>query len=120
MVVVHIYVYCQQINRILVSALNTFHLIAMEIIERVPRIVVVINTDVDHLMNGVFRGQRNAMEVRLSFSRWFQYGTIVLVNDCEDGSDEPTTCPQRRCTANQFQCRNQNCTPISYVCDGRV
>ncbi|CAF0957368.1 unnamed protein product [Adineta ricciae] len=40
------------------------------------------------------------------------------VNDCEDGSDEPTTCPQRRCTTNQFQCRNQNCTPISYVCDG--
>jgi hypothetical protein len=44
---------------------------------------------------------------------------VVLVNDCEDGSDEPSTCPQRRCTAQQFQCRNQNCTPISYVCDGR-
>ncbi|CAF0886571.1 unnamed protein product [Adineta steineri] len=40
------------------------------------------------------------------------------VRDCEDGSDEPSTCPQRRCTANQFQCRNQNCTPISFVCDG--
>ncbi|CAF4219247.1 unnamed protein product, partial [Rotaria sp. Silwood2] len=40
------------------------------------------------------------------------------VNDCEDGSDEPSTCPNRQCTPTQFQCRNQNCTPISYVCDG--
>ncbi|CAF3041270.1 unnamed protein product, partial [Rotaria sp. Silwood2] len=40
------------------------------------------------------------------------------VNDCEDGSDEPSTCPQRQCSPTQFQCRNQNCTPISYVCNG--
>lgn len=41
------------------------------------------------------------------------------VADCEDGSDEPSTCPQRRCLATQFQCRNQSCVPLSYVCDGK-
>ncbi|CAM4944086.1 unnamed protein product [Rotaria socialis] len=40
------------------------------------------------------------------------------VVDCEDGSDEPSTCPQRRCPSEQFQCRNQSCTPVPYVCDG--
>lgn len=44
---------------------------------------------------------------------------FILVNDCEDGSDEPSTCPRRICLAEQFQCRNTNCTPISYVCDGK-
>lgn len=43
----------------------------------------------------------------------------IAVNDCEDGSDEPSTCPRRICSASQFQCRNTNCTPISYVCDGK-
>ena len=63
MVDVHIYVYYQRIKRIHVHALNIFHLPAMEIIERVYRIVVVINIGVDHRMNDVFHGQRNAMEV---------------------------------------------------------
>ncbi|CAF3869324.1 unnamed protein product [Rotaria sp. Silwood1] len=31
--------------------------------------------------------------------------------------DKPSTCPQQRCTSTQFQCRNQNYTSISYVCD---
>ncbi|CAF1513743.1 unnamed protein product [Rotaria sp. Silwood1] len=40
-----------------------------------------------------------------------------MVNDCENRFDKPSTCPQQRCTSTQFQCRNQNYTSISYVCD---
>ncbi|CAF2991062.1 unnamed protein product, partial [Rotaria sp. Silwood2] len=36
-------------------------------------------------------------------------------NDCENGSDKPSICPQRQCTSTQFQCENQNCESI--VCD---
>ncbi|CAF0726467.1 unnamed protein product [Rotaria sordida] len=39
-------------------------------------------------------------------------------NDCEDGFDELSTCLQQQYTSTQFQCQNQNCTLISYVCDG--
>lgn len=93
----------------------------METIEPVLRIVVAINIVVDHRMNDAYHGQRSVMEVSLillSLTDRFKSSTF-LVNDCEDGSDEPTTCPVRRCSAQQFQCRNQNCTPISYVCDGK-
>ncbi|XP_075155675.1 low-density lipoprotein receptor-related protein megalin [Haematobia irritans] len=38
--------------------------------------------------------------------------------DCKDGSDEPTTCPQRHCRAGTFQCKNTNCTPSATICDG--
>jgi hypothetical protein len=115
--VVHIYVYYQQINHIHVHVLNIFHL-TMEIIEHVSQIAVVINIVVVHRMNDVFYGQRNVMEVSFlkSFSKTNR--RFFAVNDCEDGSDEPSTCPQRHCLARQFQCRNQNCTPMSFVCDG--
>jgi hypothetical protein len=67
MVDVLIYVYYRRINPIHVHVLNIFHLLAMEIIKHVYRIVVVINIVVDHQMNDVFHGQRNVMEVSLGF-----------------------------------------------------
>jgi hypothetical protein len=71
-------------------------------------------------MNDVFHGQQNAMEVSyVDLLKDFKKAFSLPVNDCEDGSDEPSTCPQRRCTAQQFQSRNQNCTRISFVCDGK-
>ncbi|CAF0960627.1 unnamed protein product [Rotaria sordida] len=54
-------------------------------------------------MSDVYYGQQSVMEI---------------INDCEDGSDELSTCLQQQYTSTQFQCRNQNCTLISYVCDG--
>jgi len=63
MVVVHIYVYYQQIKHIHVHVRNIFHLEIMEIIEHVYRIVVVINIVVVHQMNDVYHGQQNVMEV---------------------------------------------------------
>lgn len=63
MVVVHIYVYYQQTNRIHVHVLNTFHLLVIAIIELVYQIVVVINIVVVHLMNDAFHGQQNVMEL---------------------------------------------------------
>ncbi len=65
MVVVHIYVYYQQINPIHVHVRNIFHLEIMEITEHVYRIVVVINIVVVHQMNDVFHGQQSVMEVSL-------------------------------------------------------
>jgi hypothetical protein len=43
-------------------------------------------------------GQRNVIEV--NFVLFFKIRKIFfsLVNDCENGSDEPSTCSQRRCT----------------------
>ncbi|CAK1544808.1 unnamed protein product [Leptosia nina] len=38
--------------------------------------------------------------------------------DCQDGSDEPDTCPVRHCRAGSFQCKNTNCTPAATICDG--
>nr|XP_010969732.1 low-density lipoprotein receptor-related protein 2 isoform X1 [Camelus bactrianus] len=37
--------------------------------------------------------------------------------DCSDGSDEPTTCPQRYCRLGQFQCMDGNCTNPHVVCN---
>jgi hypothetical protein len=61
-VVVHIYVYYQQIKHIHVHALNIFHLM-VGIIEHVYQIAAVINIVVVHQMNVVFHGQQNVMEV---------------------------------------------------------
>ncbi|KAK2724586.1 hypothetical protein QYM36_001171, partial [Artemia franciscana] len=38
--------------------------------------------------------------------------------DCRDGSDEPSTCPPRKCKHALFQCRNGNCTQPTTLCDG--
>lgn len=40
------------------------------------------------------------------------------LRDCSDGSDEPSTCPIRRCRVGTFQCGNGNCTLSSTICDG--
>lgn len=37
--------------------------------------------------------------------------------DCENGSDEPSTCEQRTCSQNQFRCNNSKCIPKSWTCD---
>ena len=39
--------------------------------------------------------------------------------DCQDGSDEPASCPPRECKEGQFQCKNNNCTLVTAICDGR-
>eukprot|EP00088_Acartia_fossae_P013690 TRINITY_DN1723_c0_g1_i1.p1 TRINITY_DN1723_c0_g1~~TRINITY_DN1723_c0_g1_i1.p1 ORF type:complete len:1546 (-),score=413.53 TRINITY_DN1723_c0_g1_i1:1367-5629(-) len=39
--------------------------------------------------------------------------------DCQDGSDEPDSCPPRVCADGMFQCRNNNCTLVTSICDGR-
>ncbi|KRZ56210.1 Low-density lipoprotein receptor-related protein [Trichinella nativa] len=38
--------------------------------------------------------------------------------DCQDGSDEPESCPQRICLVGEFQCDNHNCTRPFQICDG--
>ena len=119
MAVVRIYVYCQRMVHTRVSVPKIFLLPVHRIIELVCPIVAVINIDVDHPMNDVFHGQQNAMEVKSNGKKNLDEHFFILVNDCEDGSDEPSTCPRRICLAEQFQCRNTNCTPISYVCDGK-
>jgi len=40
-------------------------------------------------------------------------------SDCDDGSDEPSSCPPRICKEGQYQCENNNCTLVIAVCDGR-
>ncbi|XP_044525030.1 low-density lipoprotein receptor-related protein 2 [Gracilinanus agilis] len=37
--------------------------------------------------------------------------------DCRDGSDEPSTCPQRYCQIGQFQCSDGNCTNPHFLCN---
>ncbi|XP_060033733.1 low-density lipoprotein receptor-related protein 2 [Erinaceus europaeus] len=39
--------------------------------------------------------------------------------DCSDGSDEPTTCPQRFCRLGQFQCKDNNCTSPQTLCNSQ-
>ena len=38
--------------------------------------------------------------------------------DCEDGSDEPSTCGTVKCQKNYFKCDNDKCIFQAYVCDG--
>lgn len=38
--------------------------------------------------------------------------------DCKDGSDEHSYCPERVCAPGQFQCTNKNCTLNTAICDG--
>ncbi|OXB76843.1 UNVERIFIED_CONTAM: hypothetical protein H355_002536 [Colinus virginianus] len=43
--------------------------------------------------------------------------------DCADGSDEPTSCANRSCTAAEFTCANnrpplRRCIPRAWICDG--
>ncbi|XP_023703710.1 low-density lipoprotein receptor-related protein 2 [Cryptotermes secundus] len=38
--------------------------------------------------------------------------------DCKDGTDEPSTCPERNCRAGMYQCSNGNCTASATICDG--
>ena len=39
--------------------------------------------------------------------------------DCKDGSDEPSSCPERVCPAGQFQCGNKHCVLTTAICDGQ-
>ena len=36
--------------------------------------------------------------------------------DCQNGSDEPSTCPQTTCNSGYFRCNNTRCVPQSWVC----
>ncbi|XP_071943214.1 low-density lipoprotein receptor-related protein 2-like [Antedon mediterranea] len=38
--------------------------------------------------------------------------------DCNDGSDEPSTCPPPSCSPGLYTCTNKECTYPTYVCDG--
>ena len=38
--------------------------------------------------------------------------------DCADGSDEPSSCPERKCKEGQFQCANEKCALTTSLCDG--
>ncbi|XP_040583657.2 LOW QUALITY PROTEIN: low-density lipoprotein receptor-related protein 2 [Lepeophtheirus salmonis] len=38
--------------------------------------------------------------------------------DCEDGSDEPPSCPERFCGENKFQCKDNQCLLLTTLCDG--
>ena len=38
--------------------------------------------------------------------------------DCKNGNDEPSSCPERVCQKGQFQCQNKNCTLTTSICDG--
>ena len=37
--------------------------------------------------------------------------------DCPNGEDE-LECPQKECPANHYMCKNDNCIPNVWVCDG--
>lgn len=39
--------------------------------------------------------------------------------DCDDHSDEPTSCGQIDCAPNFYKCNNSNCVFKAYICDGK-
>lgn len=56
----------------------------------------------------------------------YSYSFIVSNNlncfkkgDCEDQSDEPSTCGQIECPSNHFKCDNSKCIFKSWICDGQ-
>ena len=39
--------------------------------------------------------------------------------DCDDGSDEPPSCPKFSCKPGQFQCTNEKCLHPTQICDSK-